>query len=144
LIPQEGKKRRKKAKTSFQIYSLIHNTFWLLNMGLHEKSQVEGVLENSEKNRKWVINLRKPLKPINTRITLEKSEEEKEINMEEECSTTPRGEGSRIPVTLICPPAPRKRKSSLKWNYRGKTREFFTPPELETVFIRHVERAIAN
>jgi hypothetical protein len=113
-------------------------------MGLHEKSQVEGVLENSEKNKKWVINLRKPLKPINTIITLEKSEKEEEINMEEECSTTPRGEESRIPVTLICPPAPRKRKSSLKWNYRGKTREFFTPPELETVFIRHVERAIAN
>lgn len=112
---------------------------------LSDNSQVEGgLVENSEKNRKWVINLRTPLnlKPIHT-IPLEKSKQE-ESEMEEECSTTPRGEGSRIPTTLICPPAPRKRKASLKWNYRGKAREFFTPPELETVFIRHVERAIAN
>ena len=34
-----------------------------------------------------------------------------------------------------------KRKPSLKCNYRGGgAREFFTPPDLETVFIRHVER----
>ncbi|CAL5189039.1 unnamed protein product [Lathyrus oleraceus] len=114
-------------------------------MGLPKKSQVETGLENSEKNKKWLINLRTPLnlKPIYT-IPLKKSEQEESVMMEEECSTTPRGEGSRIPTCLICPPAPRKRKSSLKWNYRGKTREFFTPPELETVFIRNVERAIAN
>lgn len=113
-------------------------------MGLPKKSQVETGLEKSEKNKKWLINLRTPLnlKPIYT-IPLKKSEQEESV-MEEECSTTPKGEGSRIPATLICPPAPRKRKSTLKWNYRSKTREFFTPPELETVFIRGVERTIAN
>ncbi|XP_004489785.1 cyclin-dependent protein kinase inhibitor SMR6-like [Cicer arietinum] len=113
-------------------------------MGLHEKSsKVEGVLENSENNRKWVIiNLRTQLKPINT-IPLEKIEQEEEISeMEEECSTTPRGEGTRIPTSLICPPAPKKRKSSLKFNYLRGGKEFFTPPELESVFIRHVQRAI--
>ncbi|KAJ1399512.1 cyclin-dependent protein kinase inhibitor SMR6 [Sesbania bispinosa] len=111
-------------------------------MGFSEKAQVEGGLESE--TRKWVIagiTLRSPLKPIYT-IPVEKTEQVEGGDMEEECSTstTPKGEEARIPTTLTCPPPPRKRKSSLKCNYRGGggAREFFTPPDLETVFIRHV------
>ncbi|TKY69907.1 hypothetical protein E2542_SST06190 [Spatholobus suberectus] len=104
-------------------------------MGFSEKPQVE-----ESDSRKWVIAgiaLRAPLKQIYT--TVEK-EEQDEGDMEE-CSTTPKEEEAKIPTTLKCPPAPRKRKPSLKCNYRGGAREFFAPPDLETVFIRHVERA---
>ncbi|CAL5197233.1 unnamed protein product [Lathyrus oleraceus] len=122
-------------------------------MGYSEKAQVEGGIE-SENNRKWVIagiSLRAPLKPILT-IPIEKQqqqqkeeEEEVEIVTEEECST-PTNEESKIPTLFTCPPAPRKQKSSLKWNrnYQGSgsvVREFFTAPDLETVFVRHVETA---
>ncbi|XP_061358537.1 cyclin-dependent protein kinase inhibitor SMR6-like [Gastrolobium bilobum] len=108
-------------------------------MGLSEKLQVEGGFESD--NRKWVITgiaLRAPLKPIYT-IPVEKGQEEDTET--EECSTTPKGVESKIPTPFTCPPAPSKRKTSLKCNYRGVVREFFTPPDLETVFIRHVERA---
>lgn len=110
-------------------------------MGFSEKAQVEGGFE-SDHNRKWVIAgiaLRAPLKPIYTVPVVEK--EQKEEAEAEECSTTPTSVESRIPTTLTCPPAPRKRKPSSKCNYRGVVREFFTPPDLETVFMRHVERA---
>ncbi|BAT99493.1 hypothetical protein LR48_Vigan03g317600 [Vigna angularis] len=111
-------------------------------MGFSEKPQVE----ESDGTRKWVIagiSLRAPLKPIYT-TTVEKKEEEEEEDDEgdvADSSTTPKGEEARIPTALKCPPAPRKRKPSLKCNYRSGAREFFTPPDLETVFIRHVERA---
>lgn len=116
-------------------------------MGFSEKTQLEGGLESE--NRKWVIAgiaLRGPLKPIYTIPAVEKVAEQQEEDQgdmmeEEECysSTTPKGEEARIPTTLTCPPAPRKQKPSLKCNYRGGgAREFFTPPDLETVFIRHV------
>ncbi|KAK7307240.1 hypothetical protein VNO77_40126 [Canavalia gladiata] len=109
-------------------------------MGFSEKPQVE----DSDNSRKWVIAgiaLRAPLKPIYTTIPVEKEAEQEEGGDMEEYSTTPKGEEARIPTTLKCPPAPRKRKPSLKCNYRSGAREFFTPPDLETVFIRHVERA---
>ncbi|CAK8561968.1 unnamed protein product [Lathyrus sativus] len=124
-------------------------------MGYSEKAQVEGGIE-SENNKKWVIagiSLRSPLKPILT-IPIEKQQQEQEqkqqqeedgIVTEEECST-PTSEESKIPTLFTCPPAPRKQKSSLKWNrnYHGSgsvVREFFTAPDLETVFVRHVETA---
>uniref|UniRef100_A0A2P2IWJ2 Cyclin-dependent protein kinase inhibitor SMR6 n=1 Tax=Rhizophora mucronata TaxID=61149 RepID=A0A2P2IWJ2_RHIMU len=103
-------------------------------MGISEKPQVDGGLEFDGK--KWVIagiSLRAPLKPIYTNPVEKDSESE-------ECSTTPTGEEARIPAISTCPPAPRKRKATLKCNYSG-VKEFFTPPDLETVFIRHVERA---
>ncbi|KAL2347372.1 hypothetical protein Fmac_001372 [Flemingia macrophylla] len=106
-------------------------------MGFSEKPQVE----ESDSTRKWVIagiSLRAPLKPIYT--TVEK-EDQDEDDMEECNSTTPKGEEAKIPTSFKCPPPPRKRKPSLKCHYRGGAREFFTPPDLETVFIRHVERA---
>ncbi|GMY26294.1 cyclin-dependent protein kinase inhibitor SMR6-like [Fagus crenata] len=101
-------------------------------MGFSEKAlQVEGGLETTTEGKKWVIAgipLRAPLKPIYTN-PVEMEEGREEFN-----STTPTGEEARIPTKLNCPPAPRKRKPSLKCNYG--VREFFTPPDLETVFIQ--------
>ncbi|KAJ8773641.1 hypothetical protein K2173_005887 [Erythroxylum novogranatense] len=103
-------------------------------MGFPEKPQVDGGVEFD--GQKWVIAgiaLRAPLKPIYTSSVEKESESE-------ECTTTPTGEEAIISSRLTCPPAPRKRKATLKRNCSG-AREFFTPPDLETVFIRHVERA---
>ena len=105
-------------------------------MGFSEKAlQVDGGLETEGK--KWVIAgipLRAPLKPIHTNPA--EKEWDGTGEAQEECSTTPTGEESRIPTRLTCPPpAPRKRKPSFKCNYGG-VREFFTPPDLETVFMQ--------
>lgn len=114
-------------------------------MGLPGKAQVEGGGFDSE-SKKWVIAgipLRGPLKPLYTKKPVVENHERDNGgggDDDEECSTTPTGEEARIPERLTCPPAPRKRKASLKCNYSG-VREFFTPPDLETVFIHHVERA---
>ncbi|KAL0372355.1 UNVERIFIED_CONTAM: Cyclin-dependent protein kinase inhibitor SMR8 [Sesamum calycinum] len=89
---------------------------------------------------KWVmsgITLRAPLKPIFTK-PLERTD------AEEEFSTTPTSAESRIPSRPVCPPAPKKRKpassSRSTCQYRG-VREFFNPPDLESIFIRRVEGA---
>ncbi|OVA20788.1 hypothetical protein BVC80_887g79 [Macleaya cordata] len=106
-------------------------------MGISEKLQVDGGLESEGK--KWVIvgiPIRAPLRKIRT-----KKMEIKDIDSEEEeCSTTPTSKEARIPERLPCPPAPRKRRPSSRCNFNG-VREFFTPPDLDSVFIRHVERA---
>ncbi|MED6180699.1 hypothetical protein PIB30_012575 [Stylosanthes scabra] len=128
-------------------------------MGLPEKAQVDGALDSDHNNRKWLIAgiaLRAPLKPINTTTTtttttttlplvavdIDDKDQKEEAEAEEECATTPTSVESRIPKILTCPPAPKKkRKSSSKCNnFRGVAviREFFNPPDLETVFIRHV------
>lgn len=83
----------------------------------------------------WVISaLRSPLKPVFTK-PVEKTEGE------EEFSTTPTYAGSRIPSTLPCPPPPKKRKPAPRSCHYGRVREFFNPPDLETIFIRRVEGA---
>ncbi|QHO03109.1 hypothetical protein HN51_037550 [Arachis hypogaea] len=120
-------------------------------MGLSEKAaQVDGGFDSDHSNRKWVIagiSLRAPLKPINTTTTtttldIDRDQKEEEEEAEDECTTTPTSVESRIPTILTCPPAPKKkRKPSSKCNnFRGVAviREFFNPPDLETVFIRHV------
>ncbi|XP_043707501.1 cyclin-dependent protein kinase inhibitor SMR6-like [Telopea speciosissima] len=102
-------------------------------MGFPQKPQVDGGLESEGK--KWVIAgipLRTPLRSIRT------NKKDDGDNDEDECSTTPTSEEARIPERLSCPPAPRKRRPS-RCNFSG-VREFFTPPDLESVFIRHVER----
>ncbi|KAI3452685.1 hypothetical protein Pfo_009349 [Paulownia fortunei] len=105
-------------------------------MGVSEKlHQMDGGAVDSEK---WVISgiaLRSPLKPVLTK-PLEKKD------AEEDCSTTPTSVESRISSRLACPPAPKKRKpaSSRSCHYGG-VREFFNPPDLETIFIRRVEGA---
>ncbi|CAK9173750.1 unnamed protein product [Ilex paraguariensis] len=109
-------------------------------MGLAEKPhQMDGGAVESEA-KKWVIagiQLRSPLKPIFTKPPEKESTNEDE----EKCCRTPTGEEARIPSRLPCPPAPRKRKPSSRCHYNGSRREFFTPPDLETVFIRHFEKA---
>ncbi|KAG8366079.1 hypothetical protein BUALT_Bualt17G0038600 [Buddleja alternifolia] len=98
-------------------------------MGVSEKlHQMDGSVIDSEK---WVISgisLRAPLKPIFTTRDAE----------EESFSTTPKSEESRISSRLVCPPAPKKPKSvsSRKSCHFGGVREFFNPPDLETIFIR--------
>ncbi|EXC20340.1 hypothetical protein L484_020561 [Morus notabilis] len=111
-------------------------------MGFSKKSQIDGGLESE--GRKWVIagiSVRSSLKPINTKPRGKDIEED---DNEESCSTTPTEKEARIPERLPCPPAPRKRRPALRCNnnsFNG-VREFFTPPDLETVFIRRqVEKA---
>ncbi|CAB4264265.1 unnamed protein product [Prunus armeniaca] len=113
-------------------------------MGFSGKSQPAPVdIGLDAETQKWVIAgipLRAPLKPLYTNpVETERDHGGDDV---EECSTTPTGEEARIPTRLTCPPPPRKRKAAAsKCNYGAGVREFFTPPDLETVFIRHVERA---
>ena len=110
-------------------------------MGFSEKPQVVDGVSELEGNKRCVIAgipLRAPLKPIFTNPV------EKEIIYDEtddgqnSCttSTTPTSEEARIPSISVCPPAPRKRKATFKCNYTSGMREFFTPPDLETLFIQ--------
>uniref|UniRef100_A0A5B7C526 Putative cyclin-dependent protein kinase inhibitor SMR3-like n=1 Tax=Davidia involucrata TaxID=16924 RepID=A0A5B7C526_DAVIN len=105
-------------------------------MGFSEKPhEMDGSVESEGK--KWVIAgipLLTQLKPIFT------TPADKEGENEGEFSTTPTAEEARIPTRLSCPPAPRKQKPSSRCHYNG-VKEFFTPPDLETAFIRRVERA---
>lgn len=105
-------------------------------MGVSEKlHQLDGGgVVDSEK---WVISgiaLRGPLKPVFAK-PLDKEDDE-----EEEFSTTPKSAESRIPSRLTCPPPPKKRKPSSSSSSRschyGGVREFFNPPDLETIFMR--------
>ncbi|KAE9612689.1 hypothetical protein Lal_00006011 [Lupinus albus] len=73
------------------------------------------------------------LKPINTKGRGKENEEEDE----EDC-TTPTTKEARIPEKLKCPMAPRKKKPTKRNNFNGVVREFFNPPDLETVFKYHV------
>ncbi|KAJ6890150.1 hypothetical protein NC651_023831 [Populus alba x Populus x berolinensis] len=109
------------------------------HMGFSKKPPaVDGGLD-LDGSKRWVIAgipLRAPLKPISTNPV------EKEINEDDDqsncttASTTPTGEEARIPSRLVCPPAPRKRKATFKCNYTSGVREFFTPPDLETLFVQ--------
>ncbi|KAF5739602.1 hypothetical protein HS088_TW12G00811 [Tripterygium wilfordii] len=106
-------------------------------MGISKKSQVESGLESEGK--KWVIGgitIRTSLKPINTKPIGKETEEGD--NNEEACSTTPTAKETRIPEKLSCPPAPRKRRPASICNFGAK--DFFTPPDLETVFKFHVDK----
>ncbi|KAF5199284.1 Cyclin-dependent protein kinase inhibitor smr6 [Thalictrum thalictroides] len=102
-------------------------------MGFSQKTQIDGGSVAELEGKKWVvagISVRTPLKPISTN-KIERGSNSS--NEEEEFSTTPTAEGMKIPEKLPCPPPPRKRRPSLKCNLNG-AREFFSPPDLETVF----------
>ncbi|CAN4082405.1 unnamed protein product [Withania somnifera] len=108
-------------------------------MGFTKKQQlVDG---SKEENKLWVIAgiaFRPKLKSISTKPKREEEECEDEV---EESSTTPTARDARIPEKLPCPPAPMKRRPASTCHHSGD-REFFNPPDLESVFIiRHVERA---
>ncbi|KAK7386765.1 hypothetical protein VNO78_27101 [Psophocarpus tetragonolobus] len=122
-------------------------------MGLTEKAQIEGAFDsdnnsnNTNTRSKWAIAgiaLRTPLKPIFTSVPVEKEQNKDEVvESEEYCSTTPTNEESKIPTPFTCPPAPRKRKPSFKCcNYGAVVGDFFTPPDLESVFISHGSQLI--
>ncbi|KAL5572781.1 hypothetical protein UlMin_022378 [Ulmus minor] len=105
-------------------------------MGFSNKSQIDVGFESDGK--KWVIAgipVRSSLKQINTK----QRGRDYEDSEEEACSTTPTAKEARIPEKLSCPPAPRKPRPS-RCNFNG-VREFFSPPDLESIFIPHVEKA---
>ncbi|KAL1531609.1 cyclin-dependent protein kinase inhibitor SMR6-like [Salvia divinorum] len=79
--------------------------------------------------KKWVIAgiaIRAPLKPVSTKPRHGGGDEEEE-------STTPTARESRIPEKSACPAPPRKRRPPSACQV---AREFFSPPDLESVFIR--------
>ncbi|CAA2954762.1 Hypothetical predicted protein [Olea europaea subsp. europaea] len=80
---------------------------------LHQMDSIAGIM------------LRSLLKPISTKPMGKDDEDEH--------AKTPTSADSRIPRMLACPPAPKKRKPSSRCHYAG-VREFFNPPDLETVF----------
>ncbi|KZV32935.1 hypothetical protein F511_01446 [Dorcoceras hygrometricum] len=107
-------------------------------MGFSNKSHLVDSGEESE-TQKWVIagiSIWEPIKSISTKH-IEGHETEEEQGA---CSTTPTARESKIPERLLCPPAPRKRRPASRCHLKGN-REFFNPPELESIFIRHAERA---
>ncbi|XP_073017167.1 cyclin-dependent protein kinase inhibitor SMR6-like [Primulina eburnea] len=104
-------------------------------MGVSKKHQMEAIKELDGK--KWVIAgiaVRAPLKPISTKSKEENGDEDGA------CSTTPTAREHKIPKKLSCPPAPRKRRPASTFHFNG-VREFFNPPDLESVFMCHAERA---
>ncbi|KAI3976231.1 hypothetical protein MKX01_019177 [Papaver californicum] len=106
-------------------------------MGLSMKSQVLVDGKETEGNKKWVVAgilVRSPLKAINTNKKIEDGDDE-----EQGCSaTTPTSVETRInSERLLCPPAPRKRRPSLKFHSNNKAMDFFNPPELESIFVSH-------
>ncbi|KAK2661687.1 hypothetical protein Ddye_000261 [Dipteronia dyeriana] len=110
-------------------------------MGFSKKTQADCGLDSEGK--KWVIagiSIRTSLKPISTGARGKENEEKEEEEEEEACSTTPTAREARLPEKLSCPPAPRKRRPPTRCNFTG-VREFFTPPDLESVFKLHVEKA---
>ncbi|XP_073278784.1 cyclin-dependent protein kinase inhibitor SMR6-like [Primulina huaijiensis] len=106
-------------------------------MGFSKSHQVDSGKESD--SQKWVlagISIWAPLKSIST-----KRSDGHEADEEDGAgSTTPTARESKIPERLPCPPAPRKRRSTSRCHLNGN-REFFNPPDLESVFICHAERA---
>ncbi|CAH8251848.1 unnamed protein product [Arabidopsis lyrata] len=96
--------------------------------------QLDGEIRETTDGKKWVIAgipSRSPLKQINlsSGVTVTETEEQ------DQCPTTPTAVSVRIPRVPPCPAAPKKRKPSLKCSYGAGARDFFSPPDLETVFI---------
>lgn len=112
-------------------------------MGFSKMSQAEGGLETGGK--KWAvagISIRAALKPISMkqRLKVRETGEGGGTNVEEEEEegssrpTTPTAREARIPDSLPCPAAPRKRRPRPSRCNMSRAREFFTPPDLESVF----------
>lgn len=100
-------------------------------MGFSKKSQIDGGFE--AEGKKWVIAgipARSSLKQINTKWRGKDGDDDGEKPR----STTPTAKETRIPEKLSCPPAPRKRRSQKSSTSQNLVREFFNPPDLESVF----------
>lgn len=113
-------------------------------MGVSKKPQADGNSLEPEAVRKWIVSgaAVKAMKPISTRARSRDGGGGDGDDAEAARSTTPTAREARIPEKLPCPPAPRKRRPpSSTCHMLSGVREFFNPPDLETVFKRHVERA---
>ncbi|KAK1381505.1 hypothetical protein POM88_028249 [Heracleum sosnowskyi] len=113
----------------------------------------EGVVE--AEGNKWTLTnetaLRAPLKPIFTNRAENKQESdtkhEQQQEDEENC-TTPTSDESRLPSSksVQCPGAPKKRKCTSKKHHFGSKNvvsiEFFSSPELESLFMHSVNHQI--
>ncbi|XP_071692608.1 cyclin-dependent protein kinase inhibitor SMR6-like [Rutidosis leptorrhynchoides] len=96
-------------------------------MGFSKKHDGESL-----EGKKWVIagiTMRAPLKSLSTK----KVREDDGGNLNSG-STTPTSKGSKIPEVLPCPPPPRKRRPVTACHHNGNHREFFTSPELDSLF----------
>ncbi|XP_010513359.1 PREDICTED: uncharacterized protein LOC104789340 [Camelina sativa] len=96
---------------------------------------LDGKFGETTEGKKWVIteiSLPSPMKPT---ISLSSSALANTENEDLLCPTTPTAASVRIPKVFTCPPPPKKPKPSLKFSYCGGAREFFSPPDLETVFL---------
>ncbi|KAI3875572.1 hypothetical protein MKX03_004197 [Papaver bracteatum] len=93
-----------------------------------------------------IIRTPPPLRKIRTKRVEIKIQSEVEVeDEEEECPTTPTSREARLPKRIECPPAPRKKRpsaSSRSCNFN--VTDFFNPPDLDSVFIRHLESASAK
>lgn len=101
--------------------------------------------------KKWKLTnetaLKSPLKSKHTNRADNKQEQDtkhEQQEEDEEICTTPTSDESRIPCTrfIQCPGAPKKRKCTSKKQHFGSNNvvsiEFFSSPELETLFMRSV------
>ncbi|KAF8060394.1 hypothetical protein N665_1218s0013 [Sinapis alba] len=104
-------------------------------MGFSGKTHHQFNVEGHETSEKWVIpgiSLRGQMKPISLPSSAV-ADKEDDVH-QDQWPTTPTAASFRIPTVFPCPPPPKKRKVSSKFGYSG-AREFFSPPDLETVFI---------
>ncbi|KAJ0265848.1 Cyclin-dependent protein kinase inhibitor SMR15 [Hirschfeldia incana] len=105
-------------------------------MGLSGKTHHQFHVELHETSEKWAISgisLCGQMKPISLSSTAIADTEDVDVH-QDQWPTTPTAASFRIPTVFPCPPPPKKRKASSKFGYSG-AREFFSPPDLETVFI---------
>ncbi|VVA90875.1 unnamed protein product [Arabis nemorensis] len=106
-------------------------------MGFSDKphNHLDGEIRETTDGKRWVIAgipSRSPLKTINlsSDVTVTETEDQ------DQCPTTPTAVSVRIPRVPPCPAAPKKRKPSSKCSHNAGARVFFSPPDLETVFIQ--------
>ncbi|KAG6398771.1 hypothetical protein SASPL_140241 [Salvia splendens] len=103
-------------------------------MGVPEK--LHSIDSGAVDSEKWVLSagiaLRSSIKPVFTKPA-------EKTDSDEDLPTTPTYAESRMPARLLCPPPPKKRKPAPARSCR--VREFFNPPDLETIFIQRVEGA---
>ncbi|KAI3823992.1 hypothetical protein L1987_05439 [Smallanthus sonchifolius] len=76
------------------------------------------------------ITMRAPLKSLSTRRM---KEDDGDDDNSRSGNTTPTSKDSRIPEALPCPPPPRKRRP-VSTCQNNANREFFTSPELDSLF----------
>ena len=120
----------------FTFYFFFPFSIWNfgMNMGFLKDANKFGFRIRSKEVGVVGISVRS-LKPIN----MKPKSMENEDDDADACSTT---KEARILKKLSCSPAPRKRPPSRCNNNFNGIREYFTPPNLETMFKLHVEKAI--